>query len=270
MKFNYFDIHSHLNLSPLYEKRAEIITRMREEGIGTITVGVDYETSKRAIEIAEESPDICWATVGLHPTDNLVEDFDSKKYRGLALSPRVVAIGEAGLDYYRITNDELRIKNRQQEVFKKHIELAIEVGKPLMLHCRPSKGTMDAYLDAIEILNSYFLIHKSALRGNFHFFVGDISVAQKILDLGFTMSFDGPITFSRDYDELLKFLPLESIMAETDAPFAAPEPYRGQKCEPWMVEEVYKKIAEIRNENHEFVRSAILENVKRYIGPIDI
>ncbi len=267
MKFNYFDIHSHLNLSPLYDKRTEIMARMRETGIGTITVGVDRETSKLAIEIAEESPDMCWATVGLHPTDNVAEDFDIRTYRELALSSKVVAIGETGLDYFRITNDELRIKSRQQEVFKKHIELAIEIGKPLMLHCRPSKGTMDAYLDAIEILETYSSqVGSNSLHGNFHFFVGDIPIAQKILDIGFTMSFDGPITFSRDYDALIKFLPIESIMGETDAPFAAPEPHRGQKCEPWMVEEVYKKIGEIKNIELSTVRDQFEKNIERVFG----
>ncbi len=270
MQLKYIDIHSHINLKPLSDNTEEVILRMREKGVGTITVGTDFEKSKMAIETAEKYPDVVLgATVGLHPNDNEDEEFDIEKYRELARNPKVVAIGETGIDYYRLpeSKDEIeKIKDQQKEIFKKHIELAIETNKPLMIHARPSKGTMDAYEDVLEILNSYFIIHNSALRANFHFFVGDISIAKRIVENGWTVSFDGPITFSRDYDEVIKFLPLESIMAETDAPFAAPVPYRGKTCEPWMVEEVIKKIAEIKELNIEAVKTKLLENAERVFG----
>lgn len=266
MKFNHFDIHSHLNLKPLYEQRADILARMKEQGVGTITVGVDYETSKLAIDLAEENPDLLWATVGLHPNDNVDEIFEYEKYLELARHEKVVAIGECGLDYFRDQSEETKI--HQKELFKKQIELAIEVGKPIMVHARPSKGTQDAYTDVLDILESYYTLDAKpyTLICNFHFFVGDISIAKRIVENDWTMSFDGPITFSTDYDEVIRSIPIENIMTETDAPFAAPVPYRGKTCEPWMVTEVVKKIAELKGISEEEFKVVMLSNAKRVFG----
>ncbi|MFZ2205728.1 MAG: TatD family hydrolase [Minisyncoccia bacterium] len=255
----YIDIHSHLGLLTLEEDKEKIIYKMMEKGVGTFVIGVDYESSKKAIVIAEQH-DFIWAGVGLHPTDNDKEVFDLEKYQKLAEHERVVCIGECGLDYFRDAREETKIK--QKDLFEKHIQIALLAKKPLMIHSRPSKGSQDAYEDSLSILEK----HKGELLGNFHFFVGDIVIAKRVLDIGFTMSFDGPITFSHDYDEVIKFLPLESIMCETDAPFAAPAPYRGKTCEPWMVEEVYKKIAEIKELPIEKVIEVIRGNVKRVFG----
>ncbi len=259
MNLKYIDIHSHLGLLTLEEDKEKIIYKMMEKGVGTIVIGVDYETSLKAIEIANQR-DFIWAGVGLHPTDNDKEIFDIEKYKKLSENKEVVCIGECGLDYFRDSREE--IKQKQKELFMRHIELALYSKKPLMIHARPSKGTQDAYEDSLTILENY----KGVLSGNFHFFVGDINIARRALDLGFTMSFDGPITFTTDYDEVIKFIPLESIMCETDAPFAAPVPYRGKTCEPWMVEEVYKKIAEIKNLPVEKVEEVIMANTKRIFG----
>ena len=243
--------------------------RMREKKIGTITIGVDYETSLDAIALAEKYPEV-WAGIGLHPTDNTKEVFEYEKYKILASHPHVVCIGECGLDYFRLEEpasapSEL-LRAKQKSVFKKHIELAIEIEKPLMIHARPSKDSQDAYEDALEMLEEYQKIHGEKLRGNFHFFVGNIVVAKRALAIGFTMSFDGPITFSRDYDEVIKFLPLESIMAETDAPFAAPTPWRGRSCEPHMVFEIARKIAQIRGEDEKLVLATLVQNVQKAFG----
>jgi TatD DNase family protein len=255
---------------------------MREQGIGTITVGVDYETSKLAIELTEENPEILWATVGLHPNDNVEtktskagspdasgeafrEIFEYEKYLELARHEKVVAIGECGLDYFRDQSEETKIK--QKELFKKHIELAIEVKKPLMIHSRPSKGSMDAYENVLDILEYYKLSATSyQLSVNFHFFVGDTTIAKRIVENGWTMSFDGPITFSTDYDEVIRSIPIENIMAETDAPYASPVPYRGKTCEPWMVVEVTKKITELKGISEEEYRQAFLLNIERIFG----
>lgn len=255
----YIDIHSHLNLSPLDEDRDGVVMRMVEAGVGTITIGVDYETSQKAIEIAEKY-DFIWAGIGLHPTDNIQEEFDIEKYKILAENKKVVCIGECGLDYFRDQKEETKIK--QKEIFKKHIELSLQTGKPLMIHARPSKGSMDAYEDALTVLEEYKKINEK-LIGNFHFFVGDINIAKRALDIGFTMSFDGPITFSNDYDEVIKFLPLASIMSETDAPFAAPAPYRGKINEPSYVVEIVKKISEIKNIPENEVTEALMSNAQR-------
>lgn len=256
----YIDIHSHLNLEPLKGDRDGVLTRMVEHGVSTITIGVDYETSEEAITIAEKY-DFIWAGVGLHPTDNTSEAFDITKYETLAHHKKVVCIGECGLDYFRGADETT--KEKQKDIFKQHIELAIQVKKPLMIHARPAKGSMDAYEDALDILESYKKEQGENLRGNFHFFVGDIRVATRALAIGFTMSFDGPITFTTDYDEVIKFIPLESIMTETDAPFAAPAPYRGKTCEPYMVQEVVKKIALVKNLTENEVAEAVFANAKR-------
>lgn len=260
--FQYFDIHSHLNLKPLKKDADGIIKVLEKENIGTITIGANLKTSQNAVELSQKSKNL-FAGVGLHPTDTSKEEFSVETYRKLAKQPKVVCIGECGLDYFRIKNNESRIKNEQKDAFKKHIELALELDLPLMLHIRPTQSTQDAYEDALQILNSYFLIHNSKLRGNTHFFAGNLEIARKFLELGFTISFAGPITFARDYDEIVCYVPLDMILSETDAPFAAPEPYRGKRNEPQYVKEVVKKIAEIRGDDLEKVKKQLVENAMR-------
>ncbi len=254
----YFDIHSHLNLLPLSERKEEIIETLTEKEVGTITVGTDYETSVQAVAIALEGDNL-YASVGLHPTEVMTKHFDLEQFANLADKNKVVAIGECGLDYFRIEAADGTTKNLQKEIFIKQVDLAIEKNLPLILHIRPQKGTMDAYEDLLDILEA----RKSEnIRGDVHFFVGDSNVAKRFLDLGFYLSYTGVITFARDYDEVIKMTPLDKILTETDAPFVTPVPYRGEVCEPWMVEEVVKKIAEIKALGIEETRLQILQNVK--------
>lgn len=259
MEIRYIDIHSHLNLSPLKESRDEILGRMKEKGVATITVGTGLDTSKGAISIALDNKDVCFATVGIHPSDFVEADTFDEVAR-LAENECVVAIGETGLDYFRFPEnkeEQSLMKNEQKVLFQKHIDLALATRKPLMIHSRPSKGNMDAYHDVLDMLEG------TDVKAHFHFFAGDVGVAKRLVEKGYTASFDGPITFARDYDEVITLFPVTSLMAETDAPFAAPVPYRGRTCEPWMVEEVYKKIAEIRGEDEEVVRVQLVENARR-------
>lgn len=253
----YFDLHSHLNLSPLSDRKDEIIKTLEDKEVGTITVGVDYETSYQAVEIGSKSANL-FASVGFHPTESGKQDFDVSKFRELASKEKVVAIGECGLDYFRIDSKDIEIKKLQKEIFKSQIDLAMEKNLPLILHIRPQKGTMDAYEEVLSILESL----EVKPRGDVHFFVGTKEIAKRFLDLGFYLSFTGVITFARDYDEVLKFIPTERILTETDAPFVTPEPYRGQVCEPWMVEEVVRKIAEIKGMDFEEIKTQILKNTK--------
>ncbi|MCR4283743.1 MAG: TatD family hydrolase [Parcubacteria group bacterium] len=266
MKPKLFDIHSHLNFPEFDNDREEIIKKMQAEGIFTIVVGTDKETSKSAIKLAESASadDNLFASVGLHPTDKEDGEFSAQGgpvlgwdygyYKKIAMHPKVVAIGECGIDLFRRERSDLK---RQEDVFRKHVKLALEIDKPLMIHCR------DAHNEVLEILNSYFLIHGAKLRGNIHFFSGDIDIAQRYFDLGFSISFAGVITFSRDYDEVIKRAPLERIMIETDSPFVAPAPYRGKRNEPLYVKEVAKKIAEIRGISYEEVSEITTENALR-------
>lgn len=274
----YFDIHSHLNLSPLSERKEEIVKILEEKEVGTITVGVDYETSAQAVEIAKESVNL-FTSVGLHPSDADKKEFDVEKFRELSGCEKVVAIGECGLDYFRIDSSDVVTKEKQKEIFNAQIDLSIEKNLPLILHIRPSKGEMpastrdgeptrggDAYEDVLEILEKLCEVEPRTIRGDVHFFVGTPEIAQRFINLGFYLSFTGVITFARDYDEVIRQTPIDRILTETDAPFVTPMPYRGQTCEPWMVEEVVKKIAEIKGLDQEVVRLQILQNVKNLFG----
>ena len=234
-----FDVHSHLQFPDYDIDRDAVIARMRAAGVKTITVGTDTQTSQQAIALAEHYPDDLWATAGIHPTD--IDGFDAEKLLNLAGHKKVVAIGECGLDYFRIK--DLGFKNKQKEVFEQHIEIAGKANKPLMIHCRPSKGTDDAYEDLISQMSKV----KGQMSKVVHFFVGSLAVAKQLLELGCYFTFGGVITFARDYDEVIRFLPLEHILLETDAPFVAPEPYRGKRNEPAYVIEVAKKLAEIKD-----------------------
>ena len=185
--------------------------------------------------------------------------------RDLVKDEKVIAIGECGLEYFRIEDEE--VKKRQRELFIKHIELALEVGKPLMIHCRASQGSTDAYDDVLEILVSRCHLDSIAqLKFCLHFFTGDWSTAQKILELGGYLSFPGVVTFTSQYDEVVKNAPLDRIMAETDAPFATPVPHRGKQNEPAYVQFVAERIAELRPEPREEVLTALVENTVRFYG----
>ena len=263
-ELKFFDVHSHPNFADFDNDRDEVVRRALKNGVWLNVVGTQKDTSRAAVELAEKYEGV-FATVGLHPIHtgksfhdknelgeggkeftSRGEEFDYDFYKKLADNPKVAAIGECGLDYFRDTN-----KN-QEEVFRKQIELAIEVKKPLMLHLRNGSGK-SAYNDAFKLLakNS---------RGNLHFFAGTIEEAKPFLDVGFTFSFTGVISFTHDYDEIIKYLPLDRIMAETDCPFVAPVPYRGKRNEPVYVIEIVKKIAEIRGADFEKVRAALLQN----------
>ncbi len=281
MQYKFLDNHAHLNFSAFKDDLEETIVRAKEAGVIIINVGTQRDTSKRAVEIAEKY-DNCYAIIGLHPVHtgksfhdekeigeggqeftSRGEVFDYEYYRELAKHPKVVGIGECGLDYYRITNEELGITNEteikkvQREAFEKQIQLAIEVDKPLMLHIR------DAYNDALEILNSYFVIHNSRLRGDAHFFAGSVGVAKRFLDLGFTLSFTGAITYGTNYKEVIESTPIDRILSETDCPYVAPVPYRGKRNEPAYVVEVVRKIAEIKNVSFDEASEQLLANSKR-------
>src|SRR3989344_4000665 len=212
------DTHSHLNDSQFDTDRDAVIVRMRATGVSTITVGTDLVMSQKAIEIADKYSDEqydMWATVGLHPSDSPTESFDISIFRNLALNQRVVAIGETGLDYFWGKTDEDR--TRQKKLFEQHIELAREVKKPLMIHCR------DAYDDLLEILDSRFKPDKNLLgdsrMGVIHFFTGTWTIAQEFLKRNFALSFPGVITFTHQYDEIVKNVPDNMFTVETDSPY---------------------------------------------------
>lgn len=265
--YSYIDIHSHLNFLDYEKDFDDVIQRLKDTNTATITVGTDLVSSAKAVELALKYENI-YACIGLHPAGDMGEIFNEEEFEKLVTSKKVVAVGECGLDYKGFKIHDLGFKNgkeKQIEIFKKQIDLAIKYDKPLMLHLRSGEDAdADAYDDAIIILESYIINHESKLRGNCHFFAGSIEQAKKFIDLGFTMSFTGVVTFTKDYDEVIKFIPLDKIMSETDSPYVTPVPYRGQRNEPSYVQEVVKKIAEIRGEDFESVKKTLSDNAIKY------
>lgn len=241
------DTHAHLNFKAYEKDRDEVIKRALKNGIWMINVGADFETSKKAVELAREYPQGIFAAVGFHPSSVKGEEFSYEKYKELALNEKVVAIGEIGLDYYRIKDNDLKIKEKQKEIFIKQIELALEMDKPLIIHCR------DAHKDVLEILNS-------KLKGVIHCFSGNYKQARQYRQMGFKIAFNGIITFSRDYDKVILDTPIEDILLETDCPYLAPVPFRGQRNEPLYVMEVAKKLAELKNLSFEEISERTATN----------
>lgn len=260
MNLNLIDIHCHLDFPDFDKDREEIIKKTLDKDVWMITVGANMETSRKAVQIAESHKGI-WATVGVHPHD-ADKKIDWNEFRELAKHQKVVAIGECGLDFFRnqeAQNSKFEIRNKQKEIFEKQIKIALELNKPLMIHCR------EAHKEVLEIVSSS-KFHASRLRAHIHFFTGTWEEAQKYLELGFSLSFDGPITFSSDYDETIRKMPLDKIMVETDAPFVAPIPYRGRRCEPLYVEEMVKKIAKVKELSFEEVAKVTTANAIAFFG----
>ncbi len=275
-KFSYIDVHTHVNLSAFKDDAAEVISRAQEAGVAMINVGTQHDTAQKAVDLAHAYGSGVYAVVGLHPVHTCKsyhdpkeftdveqgftsrgEIFDPAYYRKLAHDPKVVAIGECGLDYFRTEESSLEL---QKTAFIEQIELANEVGKPLMLHIRSGENK-NAYRDAWEILKTH-----AKVLGNVHFFAGSLEDAKLFWDMGYTTSFTGVITFTHDYDEVVKHASLSMLHAETDAPYVTPVPFRGKRNEPVYVIEVVKKIAEIRGENEEVVCEQLLKNTERIFG----
>ncbi len=271
----YIDIHTHLNLRAFDEDVDMVITRSLDAGVRMINVGTQVETSRRAGILADQYEAGVYATVGLHPTHTSSgfhdaqethgehdtdpgEVFNYSVYKELALHPKVVAIGECGLDYYRDPSDE--DIQKQIEVFEQHIALANEVGKPLMLHIRSGKKG-NAYQDACSILKQ-----QARVLGDSHFFAGSVEDAQRFWDMGYSTSFTGVLTFTHDYDAVVQAAPKVLIHAETDAPYATPKPYRGTRNEPLHVREVVKKMAELRGVSIEEWQAQLVENAHTLFG----
>jgi TatD DNase family protein len=263
MKFDYFDIHSHFNLEHFDADRDEAIKTLEEKKVGTICVGIDKKSSELSIEISKQSKNI-FSCIGLHPQEVVNEKvFDYEFYEKLTHEDKVVCIGECGLDYFRIDKENLENKNAQRKAFREQIALALETNLPLMLHIRPAPNSYDAYEEVLEILEKAKGGAGEFLRGDAHFFAGTLEHAKRFNDLGFSVSFTGVITFTDDYNETVINTPINMLFAETDSPFVAPVPHRGKRAEPWMVGEVYAKIAELRGISIEDVQKAFKKNIKK-------
>ena len=243
MALKLFDSHCHLQLSQFDADRAEVLARMQEAEVGAVIIGTDLDSSRAGLELAKQH-DFLWAAVGLHPNDNIDEAFDMAAYEALASDPKVVAIGECGLDYFRTTGQG------QRKRFVQQIELAQKLHKALVVHCR------NAHEDMLTVLAE----QKPTVPVVLHFFTGSGELAQQYLDLGCYLSFPGPVTYTDMYDDSIRVCPMEKMLIETDSPFAAPVPNRGKRNEPAYVSDVARKIAEIKGVSQEEVAAATLKN----------
>jgi TatD DNase family protein len=245
-----FDSHVHLNDDPLYDRAADLIRRAMEKGVAKFNVvGYDPEMNRRAIELAERFDNV-YATIGFHPSAVAsIQESDWATLQNLILHPKVVAVGECGLDYYwDKTNASL-----QKEVFVRQIDLADKIGKPLVIHMR------DASLETLELLRAH---KKKTTRGIMHCYSGSAEMVADFLKLGMFISLAGPVTFknARVPKEVAAIVPLDRLLVETDSPWLAPTPYRGKENEPMLLHHIVSEIASIRHLSYEELSRITYEN----------
>lgn len=252
------DTHCHLDWKAFERDRESVIDRAVQAGVRRmITIGVDVPSSRRAIEIAEQHEAV-YAAVGVHPNDSA--DFSAallNEVRLLAQHPKVVAIGEIGLDYYWHKVDH----NTQARAFKAQLELAAEMNKPVIIHSR------DAAPDVVRALED-FVAHTARLSGTLHSYFDDLAIARRVFDLDFCIGVTGPITFKKSEREreIIRQVPLERLLLETDAPFLTPVPQRGQRNEPAYVRHIAETIARARGQPVEEIARQSTHNAERLFG----
>ncbi|MDR3582000.1 MAG: TatD family hydrolase [Candidatus Pacebacteria bacterium] len=289
---HFIDAHTHVQFAAYDADREEVIARATAGGVSMVVIGTQRDTSARAVALAEaHAAEGMYAAIGLHPihtsrsfhdADELGgmaggdavkpfvsrgEVFDYEYYKALAENPRTVAIGECGLDYFRFNEDEPRDGQiaRQKDAFAAQMRLTKDVAKPLMIHCR------EAFADTIAMLRAAG--PDGFTPGIVHFFTGTVDDARALLDMGFSFTFGGAVTFpprkgagAGTYDEVVKFIPIDRIMSETDAPYVAPAPFRGTRNEPSYIPHIVAKLAELKGVSPEEMKARILANAERVFG----
>ncbi|MCB0311365.1 MAG: TatD family hydrolase [Bdellovibrionales bacterium] len=253
MPFGFFDTHTHLDAVEFESDRLQVIDRARQAGISRfLTVGASrgFDSAEAAIALANQHPDV-WASVGVHPHDAGLP-CDLERLRDLALQPRVQAIGETGLDFYR---DWAPVES-QKVWFKSQIQLALELNKPLIIHSRAA---------AQECLQMLIDFGASAVGGVFHCFSEDAEFAAKLWEINFLISVPGVVTFknAQALREALNSIPLEQIMLETDAPYLAPVPHRGKRCESSFLVDTAQALAKIKGISLEEIAKFTTQNALR-------
>jgi len=251
------DSHCHLVYEGLAERQDEVLDAARARGVGGF---LNISTRQRewgdVIAVAERNADV-WATVGVHPHEaDAHPDLGAAALVAGAKHPRVVAIGECGLDYYYDKSD----RAAQRERFEAHIDAARQTGLPLVIHTR------DAETDTAQILEA--AVGHGGVTGVLHCFTGSADLARKGLDLGFYVSLSGIVTFknAQDLQEIAKWLPADQMLVETDSPFLAPVPNRGKTCEPAFVADTAAFVAELRGVPLEALAAATTANFFRLFG----
>jgi TatD DNase family protein len=251
------DSHTHIDMREFDVDREGVLQRAREAGVAAvIDIGIDVASSEAAIALTEKHDDV-FATVGIHPHDaSKVTDAAIARLEELARHPKVVAVGETGLDFYRNRSS----KASQIEVFKRHLELASRSGLPVVIHSRNAND------EVFDILSEWVAGRKSARRpvGVLHCFGGDAELGRKYIDMGFLIAFDGPVTYPRSSAaNVAKDIPLDKMLIETDCPFLTPQAHRGKRNEPSYVSYVASKIAEVKGVTVETVAEMTSANAIR-------
>jgi TatD DNase family protein len=245
------DSHCHLNLVPNSTPETLVATAQAQGISHFLSVSIDLEHFPTLLNISQRLDNV-FISVGIHPNTSSEVTIDVQKLTQLADEPRLIAIGETGLDYYRTQGD----LEWQQQRFRTHIQAAREIGKPLIIHCR------DAVEDTLRILREE---KADKVGGIMHCFVENWEVAQQVMEMGFYISFSGIVTFknAKQLQAVAKQLPLERMLVETDSPYLAPVPYRGQTNQPAYVKPIAEFIAHLRDESFETIAQATTANFWR-------
>ena len=251
------DSHAHLDSKPYATDLDAVIERARDNGIGHIlTVGCDLESSRASVDLALRYPNV-YASVGIHPHDaSTVDDATIDELARMIESvDKVVAVGETGLDFYRDRSP----RDRQQASFRRHIQLAKDTGKPLIIHDR------DAHDDVVRIMQEE---HAAEIGGVLHCFSGDLAMARKCVAMGFYISFAGPLTYPKNdaLRSIAQALPIDVMLVETDCPYLSPQGWRGKRCEPAYVRATAEKLAEVKGLTLEDVARITSLNAWRLFG----
>ena len=255
MSLELFDTHAHLHFPEFDTDRAEMMARARQAGVTRmLTIGTEVPTSRAAVALAESEPGV-WAAVGVHPHDAAAAEADVlTEIERLAGGPRVVAVGEIGLDFFR----NLSPREVQERVFRHCVGLARRVRKPVVVHCR------DAHAEVLAILAEERV---SEAGGIMHCFSGDVAIARRCLDLGLLISLAGPVTYpnARALPEVARFVPADRLVIETDCPFLPPQGYRGKRNEPAYLALTAARVAELRGEPLEDFALRASDNARRLL-----
>jgi len=261
----FVDSHAHLETEQFEADREQVIARAREAGIETILAigsGTGPGSLDCAIRLAEQH-DFIYATIGIHPHEaKLARDADFEEMAQLATRPKVIAWGEIGLDYFYDHSP----RDIQRDIFLKQLEMAQAARLPIVIHCRPSDGSDDAWEDCLTLLRERWA--GSGLGGILHCFTGTMAHATRALDMGFMISFAGNVTFpkAQQIREAAKQVPLDRMLIETDSPFLAPVPHRGKRNEPSFVKEAARQIGEIRGQSMEDIGFQTANNFYRFFS----
>ncbi|MDO8592716.1 MAG: TatD family hydrolase [bacterium] len=275
------DTHAHVNFNAFKADADEVIRRALASDTWMILVGAETKTSRRALDYANKYEKGVYAAVGLHPMHTHAqpaagddydfttreENFSYDVYEKLAQFKKTVAVGEIGLDYYQLdaATGLARVKQKQKEVFLEQLKLARNLKLPVIIHCR------QAHDDMLEILKDFRKTYQADLPkdkawGVMHCFSGDEELAWQYFLLGLNISFTGLITFSAQWDDLIRRLPNDKFMLETDCPYMTPEPFRGQRNEPVLVKKVAERIAAIKNLSWERIAEISTANARGLFG----